>query len=87
MAFVESKYGKTLALHPDGRAGAGDDSKALPPSHVVVFARERDILRFWFRAFGFAQIADEFHAHVPVDRVGQERAYLFARERGNGGVK
>ena len=71
LAFVESTYGKT----------PGDDSKALPPSHVVVFARERDILRVWFRAFAFAQLADEFHAHVPVDREGQERAYFFAREK------
>ena len=80
MAFVESTYGKS----------PGDDSKALPPSHVVVFARERDILRVWFRDFEFAQIADEFHAHVPVDRQGQERAYLFAREKrvsSTGGVK
>ena len=70
LAFVESTYGKT----------PGDDSKALPPSHVVVFARERDILRVWFRAFAFAQLADEFHAHVPVDREGQRESVLL-RER------
>ena len=93
-AFVERKYGKSSGLKCDDddvndvNDDADEDAKTsddeannLLPSHVVVFQRERDILWNWFQSFQFEEIANEFHAHLSVDRPGQERAHFFARRK------
>jgi hypothetical protein len=41
----------------------------------------RDALARWFQSFQFKEVASVFHAHVSVDRDGQETAHLFAREK------
>ena len=94
LAFVERKYGKSSGLKCDDddvndvNDDADEDAKTsddeannLLPSHVVVFQRERDILWNWFQSFQFEEIANEFHAHLSVDRPGQERAHFFARRK------
>ena len=97
LAFVERKYGKSSGLKCDDddvndvndvNDDADEDAKTsddeannLLPSHVVVFQRERDILWNWFQSFHFEEIANEFHAHLSVDRPGQERAHFFARRK------
>jgi len=86
-AFVERKYGKSIssnsALECDDDNDDASDATATTtvPSHVVVFARERDALARWFQSFQFEEVASVFHAHVSVDRDGQETAHLFARKK------
>jgi phosphatidylinositol glycan class B len=85
VAFVERKYGKSISSNSASECADDDDASdataTAVPSHVVVFARERDALARWFQSFQFKEVASVFHAHVSVDRDGQETAHLFAREK------
>jgi phosphatidylinositol glycan class B len=86
-AFVERKYGKSISSNSASECDDDDDDASdatatiTVPSHVVVFARERDALARWFQSFQFEEVASVFHAHVSVDRDGQETAHLFARKK------
>lgn len=85
VAFVERKYGKSISSNSASECADDDDASdataTAVPSHVVVFARERDALARWFQSFQFKEVASVFHAHVSVDRDGQETAHLFARKK------
>ena len=81
--FVKRRYGHTFlnCFAKDTREDLhSKQNKEQIPSHVVIFQRERDEIIDWLKAFHFKEIANEFHAHFSVDREGQSRAYLFARE-------